>query len=176
MKVLGYYVGHTTIFHRPLPSAVLLRKLTIACRAELGRYPLSIDIKASIFSYWLRLQHKTANRNLLFKEAFHHARNHSQFFDVLNNDETIRMHSTSNIASQQHIKNARSSIKIQLKKDYIRNWLKAIPAEGRTCLVCNRGYIEDERHFLMYCPGYDSIRNELYSLVSKHDAFFQKPK
>ena len=26
----------------------------IACRAELGRYPLRIDIKASIFSYWLR--------------------------------------------------------------------------------------------------------------------------
>ena len=29
----------------------------IACRAELGRYPLSIDIKASIFSYWQRLKH-----------------------------------------------------------------------------------------------------------------------
>ena len=26
----------------------------IACRAELGRYPLSIDLKASTFSYWLR--------------------------------------------------------------------------------------------------------------------------
>ena len=35
------------------------------------------------------------------------------------------MHSTSNTSSQQHIKNARSSIKKQLKKDYIRNWLKA---------------------------------------------------
>ena len=33
----------------------------IACRAELGRYPLSIDIEASIFSYWLRLQHETVN-------------------------------------------------------------------------------------------------------------------
>ena len=93
------------------------------CRAELGRYPLSIGIKASIFSYWLRLQHKTANP--LLKEAFHQAKNQSQLFDVLNNDETIRMHSTSNITSQQHIKNARSSIKKQLKKDYIRNWLKA---------------------------------------------------
>ena len=38
---------------------------------------------------------------------------HSQFFDVLNNDETIRMHSTSNTSSQQLIKNARSSIKKQ---------------------------------------------------------------
>ena len=95
----------------------------IACRAELGRYPLSIDIKASIFSYWLRLQRKTANP--LLKVAFHQAKNQSQFFRVLNNDETIRIHSASNIASQQHIKNARSSIKKQLKKDYIRNWLKA---------------------------------------------------
>jgi len=71
----------------------------IACRAELGQYPLSIDVKASIFSYWLRLQHKTINS--LLKEAFHHARNHSQFFDVLNNNETIRMHFTSNTSSQQ---------------------------------------------------------------------------
>ena len=54
----------------------------IACRAEIGRYPLSIDIKASIFSYWFRLQHETVNP--LLKEAFHHARNHNQFFDVLN--------------------------------------------------------------------------------------------
>ena len=69
----------------------------IACWAELGRYPLSIDIKASIFSYWLRLQHKTVNP--LLKEAFHHSKSHSQFFDVLNNDETIRMHSTSNTSS-----------------------------------------------------------------------------
>ena len=127
----------------------------------------------------------------------------------LNNDETVRMYSTSNTSSQQPIKNARSSITKQLKKDYIRNWLKArnntsecsrekfthkevkfdyqledylrtirnpahrisvttlrlgvpslriqtgkyenrgapIPVEERTCLVCKRGYIEDERHF-----------------------------
>ena len=48
-----------------------------------------------------------------------------------------------------------------------------IPVEGRMCLVCNRGYIEDERHFLMYCPGYDNIRNELHSLLSTHDVVFK---
>ena len=35
------------------------------------------------------------------------------------------MHSTSNTSSQQPMKKARSSMKKQLKKDYIRNWLKA---------------------------------------------------
>ena len=34
MKVLRCHVGHTTIFHRPLPSAVLLRKLTIIGRED----------------------------------------------------------------------------------------------------------------------------------------------
>ena len=29
VKVLGCHVGHTTVFHRLLPSAVLLRKPTI---------------------------------------------------------------------------------------------------------------------------------------------------
>ena len=40
----------------------------IACRAELGRYPLSIDIKASIFSYWQRLENSC--NNVLLSEAF----------------------------------------------------------------------------------------------------------
>ena len=145
------------------------------------------------------------------------------------------MNSTSNTSRQQPVKNARSSIKKQLKKYYIRNWLKArnntsecsrekftnkevkydyqlddylrtirnpehrismtklrltvhslqiqtgkyenrgapIPVEGRMCLFCNRGYIEDERHFLMYCPGYNNIRNELHSLLSTHAVIFK---
>ena len=145
------------------------------------------------------------------------------------------MHSTSNTSSQQPIKNARSSIKKQLKKDYILIWLKArnnttecskekfthkevkfdyqlehylrtirnpahrirmtklrwgvhslriqtgkyenrgapIPEEGRTCLVCNRGYKEDESHFSMYCSGYSNIGNELQSLLSTHDVVFK---
>ena len=67
-----YHIGPT------LTKALLNNKQTlnipwytenIACRAELRRYPLSIDIKASIFSYWLRLQHQTVNP--LLKEAFH---------------------------------------------------------------------------------------------------------
>ena len=35
------------------------------------------------------------------------------------------MHSASNTSSQQPIKNTRSSIKKQQKKNYIRNWVKA---------------------------------------------------
>ena len=39
-------------------------------------------------------------------------------------------------------------------------------------LVCNKGYVEDERLFLMHCPGYDNIRNEFHSLLSTHDVIF----
>ena len=46
-------------------------KENIACGAELGWYPLSIDIKASIFSYWQRLKHST--NNVLLREAFQYA-------------------------------------------------------------------------------------------------------
>ena len=44
---------------------------SIACRAELGGYSLSIDIKASIFSYRQRLKHST--NNVLLREAFQYA-------------------------------------------------------------------------------------------------------
>ena len=39
-----------------------------ACRAELGPYPLSIDIKASVLCYWQRLEQKSDNP--LLNEAF----------------------------------------------------------------------------------------------------------
>ena len=64
------------------------------------------------------------------------------------------------------------SLRIQTGK--YENRGAPIPVEGRMCLVCiKRGYIEDERHFLMYCPGYNSIRNELHSLLSTHDVVFK---
>ena len=35
---------------------------------------------------------------------------------------------------------------------------KCIPANERTCLVCNSGDIEDEFHFLLKCPEYAAWR------------------
>ena len=89
-----------------------------ACRAELGRYPLSIDIKASLLCYWQRLEQKSDNP--LLHEAFIYVRNHSQFYDLLNSGETIQM-----TKKQQCIKNTRSSIKQQLQKKFSQNWFKA---------------------------------------------------
>ena len=39
-----------------------------SCRAKLGRYPLSIDTKASLLCYWQRLEQKSDNP--LLNEAF----------------------------------------------------------------------------------------------------------
>jgi len=71
----------------------------IACRAELGRYPLSIDIKASIFSYWQRLKHST--NNVLPREAFQCATKHTTFFDIQQNEEITKKYKTSNPATHQ---------------------------------------------------------------------------
>ena len=51
-----------------------------AWRAELGRYPLSIDKKASLLSYGQKLEQKSDNP--LLHEAFIYARNHSQCSDL----------------------------------------------------------------------------------------------
>ena len=93
----------------------------IACRAELGRYPLSIDIKASLFCYWQTL--KQTNNPLLYK-AFLYAKIHSPFFNILINYETIRNYSKHEVSTQQHTRNARFKIKQQLRRHYFQNWLK----------------------------------------------------
>ena len=54
-------------------------------------------------------------------KRFFRQRNHSAFFDILNSDETLRIHSAKEILTQQHIKNSLSGI----KKNYLQNWLKA---------------------------------------------------
>ena len=194
-----------------------------ACRAELGRYPLSIDVKASLLCYWQKLEQKSDNP--LLNEAFIYARNHSQFYDLLNSDETIQIHYKNEvIKNQQCIRYTPSSIKQQLQKKFSQDWFKAqndisdssrqkytnkeikkdyhleeylkivrnpahriimtklrlgvhtlriqtgkyenkgasIPVEERLCLVCKRNCVEDEKHFLIDCTEYESLRQQLY--------------
>ena len=68
----------------------------------------------------------THSDNPLLHEAFIYARNHSQFYDLLNSDETIQMYFKNEvIKNQQCVKNTRSSIKQQLQKKFSQDWFKA---------------------------------------------------
>ena len=89
-----------------------------ACRAELGRYPLSIDIKASLLCHWQRLEQ--ISDNPLLHEAFIYARNHVSFM-IYTNALQKRGNKTSNVL----IKNSRFSIKQQLHKKISQDWFKA---------------------------------------------------
>ena len=62
----------------------------IACGAELRRYPLRIDIKASICSYWQRLKHST--NNVLLREAL---------ISICNKKSTFLQHSTEKVESKR---------------------------------------------------------------------------
>ena len=48
----------------------------------------------------------------------------------------------------------------------------SIPVEERLCLVCKRNCIEDEKHFLIDCTEYESLRQQLYFHISENDATF----
>jgi len=91
-------------------------------RAELGRYLLSINIKASIFSYWQRLKHST--NNVLSREEFQYATKHTTFFDIQQNEAINKKCKIKEPATQQHIKNARLVIKKTLKNQYLQSWLE----------------------------------------------------
>ena len=47
-----------------------------------------------------------------------------------------------------------------------------IPVEQRTCLACKQNCVEEEKHFLMYCQGFTTIRPELCSYISKIDVSY----
>ena len=48
----------------------------------------------------------------------------------------------------------------------------SIPVEERKCLVRKENDKEEQQHFFMYCEGYDNIRKDLHSLISKTDPNF----
>ena len=60
------------------------------------------------------------------------------------------------------------SLRIQTGK--YENKGASIPVESRTCLTCKENYVDGEQHFVMYCQGYNNLRSELHSLISKSDA------
>ena len=180
---------------------------------------------------WQRLEQKSDNP--LLNETFIYARNLSQFYGLLDSDETIEMHYKNEvIKNQQCVKDTRSSIKQQLQKKFSQDWLKvqnvinsrqkytnkeikkdnrvekylqivrnpahrismtklrlgfhtlriqtgkyenkgsSIPVEERLCLVCKRNCTEDEKHFLIDCTEYDSLRQKLYFRISEKYANF----
>ena len=94
----------------------------IACRAELERYTLSIDIKDSIFSYWQRLKHSC--NNVLLSEAFQYATTSTTFFDVVINKEITKGHQVTEPITRQHIKNGRLTMRKTLGNQYSQNWLE----------------------------------------------------
>ena len=72
---------------------------------------------------WQRLEQKSDNP--LLNETFIYARNLSQFYGLLDSDETIEMHYKNEvIKNQQCVKDTRSSIKQQLQKKFSQDWLK----------------------------------------------------
>ena len=43
-----------------------------------------------------------------------------------------------------------------------------IPRDERLCLFCQKKKIwEDEKHDLLHCPRYESLRKELYNTVNE---------
>ena len=44
------------------------------------------------------------------------------------------------------------------------------PVENRICSHCNSKSVEDEFHFLMYCPRFENHRRELFSNVLNYNA------
>ena len=47
-----------------------------------------------------------------------------------------------------------------------------VPAEKRTCLLCENSEIEDENHFLLYCKTFSLERKSFYDKILKTDPAF----
>ena len=45
-------------------------------------------------------------------------------------------------------------------------WLQ-LPVGDRTCVQCSMNQVENKIHFLVICPKYESLRQELFSQVSR---------
>ena len=54
---------------------------------------------------------------------------------------------------------------------------KSIPEEERLCTLCDMGVVEDEYHFVFYCPLYSDLRTTLFEAAqSKNPDLFWMPE
>lgn len=108
-------------------------------RAEIGRVPLDIDIKSSIYSYFLRLKHNITNK--ILKDAFLYSVSYLTDFNVccksyidinapLNNSNTIQ---------KQELKGMRKKMKNKLQEEYVKTWKDNLDPHNDT-------YIENVRN------------------------------
>ena len=125
---------------------------------------VSGNLKNDYIRNWLKARNNTSEGS---REKFTHK---EIKFDYQLEDYLKTIRNPAHRISMTKLRLGVHTLRIQTEK--YENRGAPIPVEGRTRLVCNRGYIQDEQHFLMYCSGYDNIRNELHSLVSTHDVFF----
>lgn len=85
------------------------------CRAELGRFPLSIDIKKHIASYYYRLQHNITNP--LLKGAYQYIMSHdTDFINIVKNVKEIKNHQpVTEPITKYHIRIASKKVEKDLK-------------------------------------------------------------
>ncbi len=42
--------------------------------------------------------------------------------------------------------------------------------KNRLCKICNEGVVEDQNHFVWYCPAYNEIRDNFVQLITGRHA------
>ena len=60
---------------------------------------------------------------------------------------------------------------LQLRIETGRYARPRLPPEGRLCLICGNGEVEDESHFLLSCTTYNQNRQTLFSHIPNLDYF-----
>ena len=126
-----------------------------------ARFKIKQQLRRHYFQNWLKLRNSTSDNS---RQKFTH-KEIKKNYQLEQSLTTVR-----NRISITRLRLGLHSLRIQTGK--YENTGASIPVEERKCLVCKENHLEDERHFLMYCKGYDNIRKELYSIISQTDSHF----
>lgn len=102
------------------------------CRAELGRVPLSIDIKKQITRYYLRLRYNITNN--ILKEAFKYAISHPTHFNTVamsmsKLQDHVSKETPLNKPNKQEIKSISEIMEKEQKNSFHQNYLKTLSHE-----------------------------------------------
>ena len=62
--------------------------------------------------------------------------------------------------------------RLRIETDRFNSKQEYIPPENRICKMCNLNCIEDETHFLIECPAYSLLREELFNSIELSNKFF----
>jgi hypothetical protein len=129
---------------------------------------IKIKLSSCFNTYWHAMLYNDIQND---KRSGNKLRTYRKFKDNIFYEKYLNLNKFENRKIIAQFRTSAHKLKIETDR-FTTNNNTYIPPEQRLCNKCNMKRAEDEYHFMLECPLYSDLRNNLYAKCSKYNQYF----